>query len=624
MNQKMLEYYNKELAYLREAGANFAEHYPKVASRLAMNGIDVADPYVERLLEGFSFLTARIQLKMDAEFPRFIQRLIEVIYPNYLAPTPSMCIVRMTPGDLANNQRRGYTLPRGTRFRSKPILGKTPCEFRTAHAVELLPLKIESAKFQPVNTELKLMAHKLLGKSASVLNMAFSLHVPLLYNASDEDSIPVHIRGDYQTSSRLYELILGHHLGVAIRPIDHGSSQAWQLLDADALTPQGFDENQALLPYAHQSFQGYRLLHEYFAMPSRFHFLALHGIKRFLNQFELCTQFEIAIFLDQDSGEFENVIDKNHFDLFCTPAINLVSMRSDRIPLSDTHNEFHAVPDRERPLDYEIYSIECAEGFDRDNTIEEEFRPFYASNSDDKGNHGAYFSMRREPRLISETIQRKGPRSTYQGSEVFLSLVDQHDAPYKKSMRQLGVEMTCTNRDLPLLLSTGSEQDLTPVESLPIAGTRIIHAPTRPIAAIGEGEMHWRFISHLNLSYQSLAHDTPEQGAKALRELLSLYTALGDPATSRHSKSLLKSTLTPITRRLPGAGPLIFGRGVAINLEVDETLFAGASSYLLGAVLERYLARHVSINTFTEFRLTSAQRGEIAHWPARIGGRHIL
>src|SRR5690554_3613615 len=156
MNQKMLEYYNKKLAYLREAGANFAEHYPKVASRLAMNGIDVADPYVERLLEGFSFLTARIQLKMDAEFPRFIQRLIEVIYPNYLAPTPSMCIVRMTPGDLANNQRRGYTLPRGTRFRSKPILGKTPCEFRTAHAVELLPLTLHVPFFNTAIAETRI------------------------------------------------------------------------------------------------------------------------------------------------------------------------------------------------------------------------------------------------------------------------------------------------------------------------------------------------------------------------------------------------------------------------------------------------------------------------------------
>lgn len=624
MNQKMLEYYNKELTYLREAGADFAEHYPKVASRLAMNGIDVADPYVERLLEGFSFLTARIQLKMDAEFPRFIQRLVEVVYPNYLAPTPSMCIVRMTPGELANNQRSGYTLPRGTRLRSKPILGKTPCEFRTAHAVELLPLTLLKAQFQPLSTDLTLLAQRLRTKAVSILHMEFSLHVPLQHDPNRADSIPLHICGDYQIASSLYELILGHHLGVAIRPQDQGNNHPWHKLTADALTPYGFEQEQALLPYAQQSFQGYRLLHEYFAMPSRYHFFALHGIKQFLTQYAQCTRFEIAIFLDRDAGEYEKTIDQSHFELFCTPAINLIKMRSDRIPLSDTRNEFHAVPDRERPMDYEVYSVEHAEGFDRDNTIEEEFRPFYASNADDKGNHGAYFSMRREPRLASEASQRKGPRSTYQGSEVFLSLVDQHDAPYSKTMRQLGIDMICSNRDLPLMLSTGTEHDLTPVESLPVAGTKIIHAPTRPVAAIAAGEMHWRFISHLNLSYQSLAHDTPEQSAKALRELLSLYTVLGDSAISRHSKSLLKSELRSITRRLPGSGPLVFGRGVAISLEVDETLFAGASPYLLGAVLERYLARHVSINTFTEFHLVSAQRGEIAHWPARIGGKAIL
>jgi len=623
MIQKMLEHYNNELAYLREAGAKFAEHYPKIGARLAINDTEVADPYVERLLEGFSFLTARIRLKMDAEFPRFIQRLIEVTYPNYLAPTPSMCIVRFAPGELVRNQRNSYLAPKGIRLRSNPIPGASHCEFRTAHAVELLPLTLSKAQFQPVSADLKHFHQVEKKRAQSILRFKFSLTIPIAFDDGDSDSIPIHLCGDNQLASRLYELIIGHNVGIALRALNSTDNPHWHF-EPNAITPIGFDESEALLPYENQSFQGYRLLHEYFALPGRFHFFALHKIKHFLSEQPKCREFEIAILLDQQSAEFEKLVDVDQFALFCTPAINLISMRADRVPISDTRNEFHVVADRERPLDYEIYSVASADGFDRDHAIQRKFRPFYASNAEDVGNHGTYFSLRREPRIASENILQNGARSTYQGSEVFISLVDQDDAPFDRKMRQLGVDIVATNRDLPLLIPTGSAQDLRSVSSIPVDGIRIISGPTRPVTAIEEGQMHWRFISHLNLSYQSLAHSTPEQGAKGLRELLSLYTSLGDPSLGRYSTSLLKCELNPVTRRLPGKGPLNFGRGTAIKIEVDEIPFAGASPYVFGAVLERYLARHAGINSFTEMHLTSAQRGTIAYWPARFGERGNL
>lgn len=623
MIKKMLEYYNDELAYLREAGSNFAEQYPKIAARLSINESEVADPYVERLLEGFSFLTARIKLKMDAEFPRFIQRLVEVTYPNYLAPTPSMCIVRFTPGELVRNQRSSYMAPKGTRLRSNPVPGASSCEFRTAHPVELLPLKIKKVELQAINAELKKFNNREKKPAISFLRLQLSVSIPMEFIDSNNDKIPLHLCGDSQLASRLYELIMGHNVGIALRAINGTDDSNWSFKPT-AILPVGFDEQEALLPYESQSFQGYRLLHEYFSLPGRFHFFALQHIKQFLSTRPKCREFEVAILLDKQTAEFEKLVDENQFALFCTPAINLIEMRSDRVPVSDARNEFHVVADREHPLDYEIYSVSGADGFDRDHAIKRRFRPFYTSHSDDRGNHGAYFSLRREPRVASENILQHGARSTYQGSEVFISLVDQQDAPFDRKLRQLGVDILATNRDLPLLIPTGTNQDLRSVSSIPTDGIRIISGPTRPVAAIEEGQMHWRFISHLNLSYQSLTQKTPEQGAKGLRELLGLYTALGDPALGRYSTSLLKCELNPITRRLPGKGPLIFGRGTAIKIEVDEIPFAGASPYVFGAVLERYLARHASINAFTEVLLTSAQRGTIAHWPARYGERGNL
>lgn len=623
MIQKMLEHYNNELAYLRESGAKFAEHYPKIAARLSMTDNEVADPYVERLLEGFSFLAARIKLKMDAEFPRFVQRLVEVTYPNYLAPTPSMCIVRFTPGELVRNQRSSYIAPKGSRLRSNPIPGGKHCEFQTAHEVELLPLSIAQAKFQPATSELKSLTVRAKKPAVSCLHLRFSLSIPLQYDEQANDRISLHLCGDTQLASRLYEVLMGHNLGIALRPLSDTDGTPWHYEQA-GLQPLGFDETEALLPYDDSGFQGYRLLHEYFALPGRFHFVALEGIKRFLANKPKCREFELAILLDQSTTDLEKLVDANQFALFCTPAINLIEMRADRVPVSDGRSEFHVIPNRESPLDYEVYKVRGAEGFDREHNILRHFRPFYATYADDRDNHGAYFSTRREPRIASENILHNGARSSYQGSEVFISLVDQNDAPYSHHLRQLGVDILATNRDLPLLIPTGSEKDLRPVLGLPVDGVRIINGPTRPVAAMEEGHMHWRFISHLNLSYHSLAHSNPEQSAKSLRELVGLYTALGDSALGRYGQALVNCKITPITRRLPGKGPLVFGRGTAIRIEVDEIPFAGASPYALGAVLDRYLARHASMNSFTELQLVSAQRGLIGEWAARFGERGNL
>lgn len=121
MDTKLLNYYNRELAYLREMGTEFSERYPKVAGRLGMHGIEVADPYIERLLEGFAFLTSRIQLKMDDEFPNFSQHLLESLYPNYLSPTPSIAIAELQPDISKGDISGGFVVPRGTRIDSSSL-----------------------------------------------------------------------------------------------------------------------------------------------------------------------------------------------------------------------------------------------------------------------------------------------------------------------------------------------------------------------------------------------------------------------------------------------------------------------------------------------------------------------
>jgi type VI secretion system protein ImpG len=623
MDPRLLDYYNTELNYLREAGAEFAAQYPKIAGRLDLHGLEVADPYVERLLEGVAFLSARVQLKMDAEFPRFSQRLLEVIYPNYLAPTPAMCIVQFTPGEMPGGAGASFRIPRGQRLRAPAAAdGQVGCEFRTAHEVELWPLEIESARFEGVPAGFQDRHQQLTRPAKASLRMKFRLAAPLGGGAQPPDRLALFLNASPHIASKLYELLCGHCSGVSLRAQGRALGP-WQHLGADAVQPIGFDDNEALLPYTSRGFQGYRLLHEYFAYPTRFQFVELRGMRDTLADCDALQAFEAVLLFDCEASELEPLVDARHFALFCSPAVNLVDKRADRIHIDDSRFELHVVADRSHPLDYEIYSVQSVQGFGRDSSVEAQFRPFYSSLAGDRGNHGAYFSTRREPRLPSETIARHGARSTYVGSEVFLSLVDQNEAPYASRLRQLGVTMTATNRDLPLLMAVGGRSDFAPIEAMPVSATRVLHGPSRPVSAIAEGGINWRLISQLALGHQTLSGQTPETGARALREVLSLYGVLGDSAVARQTAALLRAELAPITRRLPGAGPLTYGRGVGIELNVDEGQFAGTSPYLFGAVLERFLARHVGLNSFTETRLVSAQRGEVARWAPRFGTRPV-
>ena len=148
MDRRLLDYYNRELQHVREVGAEFAREFPKIAGRLELEGFECADPYVERLLEGFAFLAARVQLKIDAEFPRFTQHLLETIYPGYLAPIPSMAMVQFQPDPSEGSLMAGVPVPRGSALRSVPGKGEvTACEYRTAHEVTLWPIEIKEVEY---------------------------------------------------------------------------------------------------------------------------------------------------------------------------------------------------------------------------------------------------------------------------------------------------------------------------------------------------------------------------------------------------------------------------------------------------------------------------------------------
>lgn len=622
MDPRLLRFYNQELRYLRDMGAEFARDFPKIAGRLGIDGIEVADPYVERLLEGAAFLAARVQLKLDAEFPRLSQRLLEILYPNFLAPVPSMLVAHFEP--LPDpNLVQGYELPRGTALHgARSTVSATRCRFHTAQAVVLTPLRVTAADFFQQAPDLAPWAQRCRERPRCGVRLRLQLPEAMACSALAFDRLRFHLAGAPEIAARLHELILSSAAGVVVGAPGKAGDAGRLLLPPEALQPVGYEDDEALLPVVHRRLAGTRLMQEYFAFARRFMFFDIAGLRE---AFARCPQreIEIAILFSRPVQGLDGAVDAGNFLLHCAPAINLFPMRADRIEIAEAATDLHLVADRSAPLDFEIYDVADVTGFTADNR-EMQFRPFYAVPRERGIRHG-YYTIEREPRLPSDKVRREGPRSGYVGAEVYLSLVDPDEAPFGESLRQLAAKVRCTNRDLPVFMPVGDARgDLLLDVDAPLAAIRIVAGPSRPWSPLRDGPVAWRLINLLGLNNLSLVDTDAEQGAAALRELLALFAQSGDAAAQRQIEGLRSVASRPVVRRHPAPGPIAFGRGIEVTLTVDDLAFEGASAFLFGSVLHRYLARHASMNSFVETALLSQARGPIGHWDPLPCDRAIL
>lgn len=625
MDPRLLRLYSDELTHLRERGAEFAREFPKIAARLSMDGVEVTDPYVERLLEGFAFLTARIQLKLDAEYPRLVQHLLEAVYPNFLAPIPSMMVVQLVPDANDPNLVHGARVRRGSSVRSELPRGQnTLCEFRTAHEVRLWPIEIASAQYFSVAPDLPLSRLPGGNRAKGGLRIRLRALGGASFRELALDALPIHIAAADPVAYRLHELALGACIGSWVRPgKDDVPASGWR--GAASVAPLGYADDEALLPITQRGFSGYRLLQEYAALPQRFLAFSVGELAARLARVD-GAEAEIVLLFARADAALESLVDAASLALFCTPAINLFHKRLDRIALTAAQWEHHAVPDRTRPMDFEVHSLESVTGFGTGSVAEQQFLPMYANLHTESRSHGAYYTVRREPRVLSAPQKAHGPRSSYVGQEVFLALVDAHQAPYREDLRQIAISALCTNRDLPNLLPSGAAGSARGW-SLDAAGTiaqvRCIAGPTRPHTRHAEGDIGWSLVSQLSLNYLSIAGDEPERAAAALRSMLSLYGPSGDTAWSKQLDGLTALQARQVVRRLPIGGPLTFGTGIEVTASLDDMAFQGSSAFLLGCLLERFFARHVALNTFSETVLRTSARGEVMRWPARLGDQAL-
>jgi len=626
MDARLLRYYNEELRYLRELGGEFAREFPKIASRLGMEGLEVTDPYVERLLEGCAFLAARVQLKQDAEFPRLSHRLLELIYPNFLAPVPSMMVASVTPVADAN-LLKAPVLPRETSLMGPGSgVSSTRCEFRTGQPLQLTPLSTTSAAYALNMTDLgvsTLPGLKPGERARSCVRITLQLPEGMGLDKLEVDSLRFYVGGQTDTAMQLHELILSSAVAVFVGAPGRVGDAQRKLLPASSITPVGYADDEAMLPTTLRGLSGMRLIQEYFAFPERFLFFDVNGLRPILAGLK-GNSVEIAIVFSRLGQGLDGVVSAGNFCLNCVPAINLFTKRADRIAIDEGHHEFHVVPDRTAPLDYEVYDVLGMQGFDDEGT-ERNFLPLYAPDHSSAQKQPAYYTVWREPRLMSESARREGPRSGYIGSEVFVSLVDPSDAPYGETLSQLALQLRCTNRDLPVFMPSSSSQGEYSLNTgIPLITVKAAAGPSRPHTALREGGVGWRLLNLLSLNYLSLLDTEAGTAVAAMRDLLSRFPQGNEPTVLRQIESLHAVSAKAVVRRHPVKGPIAFGRGIEVKLTVDELGHAGGSAFLFGAAMHQYLSRHVSMNSFVETVLVSLTRGEVARWKPSIGTRPVL
>ncbi|MEM9188093.1 MAG: type VI secretion system baseplate subunit TssF [Myxococcota bacterium] len=576
------KYYQSELTYLRELGREFAAQNPGLAGPFAERG---ADPDVERLLEGFAFLTARIRERIDDAVPEIVEGITELLLPHYLRSIPSTAVVQFSPHATALRGR--HTVTAGTELGATPIDG-TSCIFRTVGDLDLLPLSLTAAKLD--------QAHE---NSPAIL-LKFRTTESGRMVVCDKRGFRLFLHGQLAMASSLF-LWFDQHL----TEVNYIGSDGKVPLGQKTIRRTALDPRQALLPWPEFAPIGTRLLQEYFTIPERMLFLDLVDLDRIPP--EGPTEFEIE-FRFQRPEKLPERLERDQFRLHCTPVINLFDITADPFQRDRRQHEYLLRAAGLNPLHMSIYSVNSVTGLRAARKGRREYKPFFDFGHARTGSQDAYFSTRRVRSPIDG------------GLDTYLSVMTPRDVSPEIDEETFSVELTCTNRLLPAELRVGDISVPTP-RSPTIAKFSNLTKVTKPVRPPLGAELHWRLIGHLSLNVRSLGDP------KVLRSVLHLYNyyEAADQQLGRANElraNSVRSVDMRTARRLLDNSPV---RGIHSTVELEEANLAGpGDAILFGNVLDSFFADRVTINSFHQLTIQLHPSGASWTFPPRNGTDPML
>ena len=530
MRDDLLLYYERELTFLRQMGSEFAAKYPKVASRLLIEPEKCEDPHVERMLEAFAFLAARVHLKIDDEFPEITSAILSILYPHYLRPIPSMSVVEFQVDPAHVKPESGLKVDRGAILRSRPLNG-IPCKFRTCYDVTFWPLSVTEAEW---TTPDRLKPPMKSSEAVAAVRIRLQCAEDIVFPKLSLNSLRFYLSGESSLIHSLYELLSNNCTQIVIRDPTPKSKVPPVILSPEELIPVGFAEDEGMLPYPRRSFIGYGLLQEYFCFPQKFFFLDLAGLDRvcaagFGDSAEIV--FLISPFERNDRRQtLELGVNAKTFRLGCAPVINLFPQTAEPILLSHRKYEYPVIPDVSRRNAMEVFEINEVVSASSQSSDVIRYEPFFSFR------HG---QSRAKIRSFWHATRRQSSQRDDDGTEVFLSLVDLTGRPVEPDVDALTVRGVCTNRDLPSRLPFGNENGDFELESaVPVKRIVALIKPTDTLRPPVGKDSLWRLVSQLSLNYLSLVGE----GREAFQELLRLYNFTGSTYSEKQIEGI--STLS--------------------------------------------------------------------------------
>ena len=621
MDERLLRLYERELEFLREGAGEFARVYPKVASHINLDSRHDPDPSVERLLEGLGFLTARIQLQMESEFPQFTRNLLERVQPQSLAPLPSMAVVQLTPDKHQGSLVNGFCLAADSALSAfADIDGQSArCEWRSMQPVTLWPLEVESADYLPSASLLPGVPARFAGQAHSAVRLRLKTTAGTLFSQLPLQQLCLYLGRPGAPTLALHEALLSRTIGLIARPA--GDDHGWcEVIEPEHINQADFvpDEDAQLKQRSAGGASAFALLRRFLAFPEGQRFIQLSGLGPAVRR---CTEesLELVFLLAPLSNPLPADLDRSFFSLFCVPVQNLFKKRTDRINLLQHRTDIDVVVDQANPLHHEIHQVLDVQGYFRGGRERQRFVPLYSpvARQDDARDTGFFQCQHRPSRPMAVAANGKQP---YAGCDLSIALVDPNHPPYRPDLHQLVAEVMCSNRHLAQHIRFGKgNTDFVLDVSAPVIAIRRVAGPSAPLSMPVSGEGPWRAIQHLSRNFLPLADEDGQAGARALREMLALYIAADDAVLQRLLESIVALRASVLTQRLPGPGPVVFGRGLQLELTLDDAACEGIGAFVLGGVLEGFFARYAAINSFTGTVLYTRSRGLIHRWPVRGG-----
>jgi type VI secretion system protein ImpG len=582
------KYFQDELAYLRELGREFSQAYPTLAPLLADRGVD---PDVERLLEGVAFLTGRIRQKLDDELPEFLQSLGSLLFPHLMRPLPATSILEITP--VANALRETHVVKAGTEFASVPVDG-IPCTFRSTTDCTLSPVAIEDVRLEALPG----------GKQQLAITLRSISGAPLANVLPP--SLRLHFAGEPHVAFALLFAVNRQLADVTLTPVQ-GKGGARELsLGNKVVRWVGFEENEGLLPLGRHVFPGFRLLEEYYVMPSKFAFVDVGDVRRVVELDKEATKVTLGLRLERALPPTTRVTVQN-VKLHCVPIVNVFETTAEPIRLIPSRERFVVRPAGLPPSHGEVYAVQRVQAILRGSTTRVNIAPFYEFShvtTDEQGFYNLHIS----------------PSVTGDGADILISFGSPEGSGKLLDAETISMDVLATNRSVASALRPG-DVNVHTASSPAFVTFSNIQAMTPHVPPPLGRELQWRAVAHAAIGLRALTE--PD----VLRAVIDVYNlhAIVDRQAARANElrvgAIKDVRVRPEERLHRGAAV----RGVAVDVDLDEDGFAGDGDlFLFSGVLDRMFAEHVSINSFAHSTFRTLRSKLELRWPPRSGNAMLL